>query len=207
MMLAIGAVALAAALVFPPNIFWLTTFIATVFASSWGPVGMMSIWSKRITEAAAFWGMLSGLVFNVVPKFFEFIGMVTFPSYLNPVIIGAVVSLVVTITVSRRTTVSEKESANLAKLHETPADEVDEKKMRTSLLAPGILILSGLTMPGLLITCYVRPFQSARGTLLADGSLDWFTGEAILAMSWSVVYIALGFFAMRVIRKSYSPLR
>ena len=51
---AIGAGALAASLIFPPNIFWLTTFIATVFASSWGPVGLMSIWSKRITESAAF---------------------------------------------------------------------------------------------------------------------------------------------------------
>ncbi|MGY8793764.1 MAG: sodium:solute symporter family protein [Woeseiales bacterium] len=53
MMLVIGTVALAAALVFPPNIFWLTTFIATIFASSWGPVGLMSIWSSRITESAA----------------------------------------------------------------------------------------------------------------------------------------------------------
>ena len=62
MMLAIGSLALIASLIFPPDIFWLTTFIATVFASSWGPVGLMSIWSKRITESAAFWGMLSGLV-------------------------------------------------------------------------------------------------------------------------------------------------
>jgi sodium/pantothenate symporter len=57
MMLLAGAVVLVLALVFPPQIFWLTTVIATVFASSWGPVGLMSIWSKRITEAAAFWGM------------------------------------------------------------------------------------------------------------------------------------------------------
>ena len=92
MMLAIGSIALIAALIFPPQIFWLTTFIATVFASSWGPVGLMSIWSKRITESAAFWGMSSGLVFNVVPKFFEFVGWVELPSYLNPVIIGTVAS-------------------------------------------------------------------------------------------------------------------
>jgi len=99
MMLVVGALALAAALIFPPQIFWLTTFIATIFASSWGPVGLMAIWSKRITEKAAFWGMLTGLVFNVVPKLFQFIGMLHLPSYLNPVIIGGVASMVVTILV------------------------------------------------------------------------------------------------------------
>jgi len=206
MMLVIGTIALVAALVFPPDIFWLTTFIATVFASSWGPVGLMSIWSKRITESAAFWGMLSGLVFNVVPKFFVFIGIIELPSYLNPVLIGGVVSLIVTIAVSRRTNVSEEEVSYLTKLHETPADEISVKKTRTTLLAPALLVANGLIMPFLLINYYVRPYQSARGTLSADGSLDWFAGEAILAMSWSVVYVSLGVFAIKVIRKAYSPL-
>jgi Na+/proline symporter len=207
MMLVIGTIALAAALIFPPNIFWLTTFIATVFASSWGPVGLMSVWSKGITESAAFWGMLSGLVFNVVPKFFEFVGMVDLPSYLNPVLIGGAASLIVTIAVSRFTVVSEEESAYLAKLHETPADELDEKKTRTTTFAAALLIANGLIMPFLLINYYVRPYQSATGSLSTDGSLDWLTGEAVLSMSWGVVYISLGVFAIRYIRNAYSPSR
>jgi sodium/pantothenate symporter len=207
MMLVIGTIALIAALVFPPNIFWLTTFIATVFASSWGPVGLMSIWSKRITESAAFWGMLTGLVFNVVPKFFEFIDMIYLPSYLNPAIIGFVASLVVTIAISRYTTVSEEEASYLTKLHETPADEISEKRTKTTLLAPALLMANGVIMPFLLIIYYVRPFQRATGTLSPDGSLDWFAGETILAMSWSVVYISLGIFAIRIIRNAYSPPR
>ena len=205
MMLAIGSVALIAALIFPPQIFWLTTFIATVFASSWGPVGLMSIWSRRITEAAAFWGMLSGLVFNVVPKFFEFIGMVTLPSYLNPVIIGTAVSLVVTVAVSRRTTVTDEEARRREKLHVTPADELDRRKTRTSLIAPAVLVCYGVVMSVLMILYYVRPFQEARGELQADGSLDWFTGEAILAVSWIFVYVVLGWFAARIIRVNYAP--
>ena len=207
MMLAIGSVALVAALVFPPQIFWLTTFIATVFASSWGPVGLMSIWSKRITESAAFWGMLSGLLFNIVPKFFEFIGVIYFPSYLNPVIIGTVASLVVTIVVSMNTSVTDKEVDALNRLHQTPPEEVDAAKAKTSLIAPAFLFISGIVMPILLLVFYVKPFQEARGELAADGSLDWFTGEAILASSWSIVYIGLGYLAYRVIRKGYSPLR
>jgi len=205
MMLVIGTVALAAALVFPPNIFWLTTFIATIFASSWGPVGLMSIWSSRITESAAFWGMLSGLAFNIVPKFFEFIGMIQFPSYLNPVLIGGAVSLIVTITISYRTTVSTEELSYLRKLHVTPADEIDVQKTRTSLWAPAILVLNGLIMPYLLITYYVRPYQAARGELLPDGSLDWLAGESILVISWMLVYVSLGLFSIKIIRNAYSP--
>jgi sodium/pantothenate symporter len=203
MMLVIGTLALMAALAFPPDIFWLTTFIATVFASSWGPVGLMSIWSRRITEAAAFWGMLSGLVFNVVPKFFVFIGVIELPSYLNPVLIGGAVSLIVTITVSRYTTVSDDEASYLDQLHVTPADEIDDKKARATMLAPALLIANGLIMPALLLVYYVRPFQQATGTLSPDGSLNWLGGEAILALSWTIVYVPLGLFAIRVIQKGY----
>lgn len=207
MMLVVGSFALLAALIFPPDIFWLTTFIATVFASSWGPVGLMCIWSKRITESAAFWGMLSGLIFNVVPKFFVFIGVIGLPSYLNPVIIGGVVSIVVTIVVSRYTAVSDVESAYLQQLHQTPDDEMNPRKTRVTLLAPALLIANGVIMPLLLTKYYVLPYQRATGTLLEDGSLDWATGEMALMISWSVIYISLGVFAIRYIRNAYTPLK
>ena len=165
----------------------------------------MSIWSNRITEAAAFWGMLSGLVFNVVPKFFEFTGMIDLPSYLDPAIIGVVASLIVTMAVSRVTCVSEAEQTYLGKLHQTPADEISEKKTRTTYLAPALLIANGLVMPFVMIHYYIRPYQAATGMLSADGSLNWLTGEVMLALSWCVIYVPLGVFAIRVIRKAYSP--
>jgi Na+/proline symporter len=204
-MLVVGALALMAALVFPPDIFWLTTFIATVFASSWGPVGLMSIWSRRITESAAFWGMLSGLVFNVVPKFFDFIGMIELPHWLNPVIIGGVTSLVVTVVVSRRTAVGEVEAAYLSKLHVTPAEELDHARTRLTLVPAALLVLNGLVAPFILITYYIRPYQRATGMLMPDGSLNWFTGEVALALAWCVIYVSLGVFAMWFIRKAYAP--
>lgn len=207
MMLVVGALALAAALVFPPQIFWLTTFIATVFASSWGPVGLMAIWSKRITEKAAFWGMLTGLVFNTVPKFFAFIGMLTLPSYLNPVIIGGVMSLVVTIVVSRFTTVSAAEASYLEELHVRPVDEVGHRRTRTTLIAPiVVLLVNGVMAPMLLTLYYVIPYQRATGTLRPDGTLDWATGEMALMMSWSIIWISVAAFAFGYIRKAYAPI-
>jgi sodium/pantothenate symporter len=207
MMFAIGTITLIAALVFPPDIFWLTTFIATVFASSWGPVGIMSIWSKRITESAAFWGMLSGLVFNVGPKFFQFIGMIYLPSYLNPALLGAAASLVVTIVVSRFTSRSEEEVAYLNKLHEIPPEEKSAGKTRLTLLAPAFLVANGVIMSVVLLYYYVRPYQMATDTLSADGSFDWFAGEALFAMSWFFIYVSLGIWAVRVLKKDYSPLQ
>ena len=208
MMLVVGALALAAALIFPPQIFWLTTFIATIFASSWGPVGLMAIWSKRITEKAAFWGMLTGLVFNVVPKFFDFIGMLELPSYLNPVIIGGVLSLVVTVVVSRVTSRSEEEVSYLEKLHVRPVDEVGPKRTRVTLFAPAVLlVINGLLLPVVLTIYYVLPYQRATGTLSPDGSLDWATGEMALMASWSIIWISVAVFAIRYIRRAYSPVK
>ncbi len=203
MMLVIGLIALVAAVIFPPNIFWLTTFIATVFASSWGVVGIMSVWSKRITESAAFWGMLAGLVFNVVPKFFEFIGWIQFPSYLNPVIIGGVASLVTVIVVSKLSTVTAEEAEYLKKLHQTPAHEKDSHKTKTTALIATFLIFNGLVMPFLLIRFYVYPYQKATGTLIDGESLNWAAGETILALSWAVVFLSLGVWASGVIKKAY----
>lgn len=206
MMFVAGAAVLVLALVFPPQIFWLTTFIATVFASSWGPVGIMSIWSKRITEAAAFWGMLTGLLFNVVPKFFEFVGMIRLPSYLDPAILGGVASLVATIFLSRRTQVSRAEADYLAKLHERPAGELGRSRVRTTLIAPAILLLvNGVLTPWFLLQHYVRPYQAATGQLLADGSIDLFTGEFALIVSWVVIWGGLGLFSIWYIRRSYLP--
>ena len=205
MMLVIGTVALLAAMVFPPEIFWLMLFIGTVFASSWGPVALMSVWSRRITESAAFWGMLSGALFNVVPKFFEFIGMIDLPSWANPALIGAVASLVVTLFVSRHGQVSDVEKNYLESLHETPPGELDAGRTTRTLVAPAaLLIANGIVMPFLLIRYYVRPYQSATGTLQANGTVDWLAGEAVAVIAWVALYVSLSIFAAWVIRRDYS---
>lgn len=205
MMLLTGSVALGAALVFPPDIFWLMIFIGTIFASSWGPVAIMSVWSKRITEAAAFWGMFAGLAFNLVPKFFEFVGAVELPSYLNPALTGAVASLVVTIVVSRRTEVTAAEADYLKALHVTPAEELSRRRSKLTLWTPAALAtINGIVMPFLLLRYYVYPYQRATGGLSPDGSIDWLTGEAGLALSWCLVYVSLGAFAAYVIRREYA---
>ncbi|MDG1858068.1 MAG: sodium:solute symporter family protein, partial [Emcibacteraceae bacterium] len=193
LMLASGIVILIASFYFPSNIFWLMIFIGTVFTSSWGVVGFMSIWSKKITADGAFWGMMSGLVFNVVPAGLVYFGFIELPSYLNPAIIGIAASLIVTLSVSRVTKISRGEAVYRMRLHRTPAEDCDPAKIRQTLFAPFAQIVFGAAMPFLMIYYYVIPYQRAAGHLLADGSLDWFRFEPILAVLWAFVHIPLGF--------------
>jgi hypothetical protein len=90
------------------------------------------------------------------------------------------------------------------RLHRTPADDRNLAKTRTTLLAPALLVVYICTMPVLLINYYVIPYQSGAGLLLADGSLNWASGEVVLASA--VLYIPLGLISSRVIWRRYRPL-
>jgi sodium/pantothenate symporter len=200
-----GVVALLATFLFPPSIFWVTYFIGPLFASTWGPVAIMSVWSKRITRDGAFWGIIAGFVCNAVPWVLDFSGIIALPSYLDPILTGAVASLLVTIAVSRRGTVSREEHVYRMRLHRTPQEDLDEGLTRTTLVAPWVLIGFGCIMPFVMLHWYVRPYQRGAGQLLADGSINWATGEALLSLSWALLYIPLGLITYRVIRNHYSP--
>lgn len=205
LMLLVGVIVLVASFYFPPNIFWLMLFIGTVFASSWGPIAFMSIWSKRITADGAFWGIVTGFVFNVAPAALEYIGLIALPSYLNPVVIGSAASLLTIITVSKSGKVSRREAVFRMRLHRTPQEDYDLGKSRMTLLAPAILTAFGVVMPFVMIFYYVIPYQTGTGTLLADGSIDWSSGEAILALTWAALYVPLGLISARIIWLRYSP--
>jgi Na+(H+)/acetate symporter ActP len=204
-MLLTGIVVLMLSFVFPPNIFWLMLFIGTVFASSWGPVGLMSIWSKGITADAAYWGMITGFVFNVLPAALEYFGYITWPSYLNPVIIGASISIITIMVISKKGSVTEEEASYRERLHQTPAEDYDAGKTRITMIAPLTLILYGCTMPFVMINYYVIPYQRGTGELLADGSINWQTGEALFGLSSAVLFVPLGLWAARMIWRSYNP--
>ena len=204
-MLITGLVVLVLCFIFPPNVFWLMLFIGTVFASSWGPVGFMSIWSKTITADGAFWGIVTGFFGNVIPSLFDYIGFISLPSYLNPALIGASISLITIMYISKRGTVSAQEAQYREDLHRTPVVDCDLQKTKITMLAPAALVLYGCLMPLLLIKYYVTPYQTGVGQLLSNGSVDLTTGEAILAMLSAPVYVILGLIVAKVVWGRYSP--
>ena len=189
---------------FPPNIFWFMLFIGTVYASSWGPVGLMSIWSKRITKDAAFWGMVSGFFMNVIPATIDYLGIYHMQEYY-PVLIGTAVSFAVIFIVSARGTVSRDEKIYRMRLHKTPAIDINRAKTTKTLIAPLGLIVYGCGMPVLLIHYYVIPYQIGTGEILSGGSVNWATGEALIALSAFFLHVPLALIAMRVIWGRYNP--
>ena len=85
-----------------------------------------------------------------------------------------------------------------------PNEETTPGKLRFTLATSAALVVYGVFMSVVLITIYVRPYQEATGRLLPDGSLDWATGEAILALGWAILIVPMGLLAWRVIKKSYA---
>jgi len=202
-----GIVVLFACYWVPPNVFWIMLFIGTVFASSWGPVGFMSIWSRKITADGAFWGIVCGFLGNVIPAAMVALGWISLPSYADPAILGAVASLLAIVMVSRRGRVSRAELVYRLRLHRSPVTDCDARKVRTTMIAPLLLIVYGLVMPVLLLNWYVKPYQAGTGELLPDGSINWAGTEALVAFGPGLLFVPLGLISAWVIWRRYQPER
>jgi len=164
----------------------------------------MSIWSKRITKDAAFWGMFSGFFMNVIPATIDYLGIYHMPEYYPPVI-GTVVSVVVILVVSARGRVSREENIYRLRLHRPPASDIDPAKTKITLLAPLGLVAYGSAMPFLMLKYYVIPYQIGTGQISPDGSVNWNTGEALITLTIFMLHVPLALMAMKVIRDRYDP--
>ena len=203
-MLTTSVIVLVCCYFFPPDLFWFMLFIGTVYGSSWGPVGLMSIWSNRITKDAAFWGMVTGFFLNVIPAAIDYLGIYHMPEYA-PVVIGTVASFVVILVVSSRGAVTREEKVYRLRLHLPASVDIDPAKTRKTLLAPMGLIAYGVVMPFLLLNFYVIPYQVGTGEISPDGSVNWNTPEALIIFCVFLLHVPLALMAMKVIRDRYDP--
>lgn len=206
-MLLVSITALIVSLIFKPQIFWLTYFAGTLFASAWGPVAIMSVWSKRITADAAFWGITIGFLGNIIPKVLSSTGMLDLPSYLDPILIGAAASLLTVLLVSHRTIVSKNEHDFRMALHTTPTEDISDRETAKTLWAAYSIGLFGVFMTPILLVFYVMPYQAATAGASANASFDWFSVESMFAYGWAVLFPACAWLMYRGVRRSYDPGR
>jgi len=193
-MLGIGLLVLTLAFVLPPRIFWITYFAATVFASSWGPMAFMSVWSRRITADGAFWGIITGFVGNCAAKALDYLEFIELPVWADPIILGAALSTVVILLVSRRGTVSEAEHRYRASLHVMPAAELDAQELQSTRRWPAVLIGGGFVLSLLLVLFWALPYQDA------TDSNDLWSGEIWLSVGCGLVLVACGWAVRRHLR-------
>ena len=199
-MLGISLAALALAWAIPEGrLFWITYFAGTLFASCWGPVAFMSVWSSRITEAGAFWGIIAGLAGNLVTNSAALLGLVDLPVILDPILVGAVLSYAVVVIVSRAGRVSDREHRLRERLHETPADESDPARLRRTLGWAAVLMVFGLSLGVLMVVFYALPYRHAAGGAAA--------GEIAMSVGVGLMLVLTGALAWWGTKRSYGSRR
>ena len=160
-MLMVGLSVIGLALLLPRNIYWLTHFAGPLFASSWGVVAFMSIWSGRLTEAGAFWGMVAGFGVNVTMNALSLAGWVQWPVVADPILVGVVSSYLVVRVVSNRGVVSVTEANYREALHRMPPQERDPAVIRQTLVWPKVMVAMGAVIAVALTLFYAVPYQQA----------------------------------------------
>ena len=160
-MLAVGFSVIGLALTLPRNIYWLTHFAGPLFASSWGVVAFMSIWSKRITESGAFWGMVTGFGVNVGMNALSVTDLVEWPVVADPILVGVVSSYVAVRIASKRGGHSIAASAYRDALHHMPAQERDPLAIRQTLVWPKVMVAMGVLIAVAMTLFYALPYGQA----------------------------------------------
>jgi len=195
-MLAIGVGALALAWLVPQGrLFWITYFAGTLFASCWGPVAFMSVWSKRITEAGAFWGIVTGLLGNLATNLVGVLGWAKLPAIVDPILVGAVLSYVTIEAVSFGGQVSEREHRRRRRLHEMPPEEYEPARLRRTLAWAAALVGFGVVLAGLMVVFYAVPYRAA-----VEGPA---VGAFALSIGVGLFLVATGALAWWGARRSY----
>lgn len=160
-MIVMGLIVVVLCLVLPTNIFWITYFAGPVFASSWGVVAFMSIWSRRITEAGAFWGMVSGFMGNVIANLLKLFAGVDLPVYMDPILLGGAISLITVLLVSASGSVSLESQNFREQLHKAPANNQDSQEIARTLIWSKMMMITGVVVVALLINFYAKPYETA----------------------------------------------
>ena len=203
MMLIASVTILVVSITIEQNIFWLTYFAGTLFASAWGPVALMSICSKNVTSKAAFWGLICGFAGNVTPKILVTADIITLPVYLDPIVIGAASSLVVVLFVSRKTVVSDAEREYRLSLIKAPQEELKPKEAEITLRYAYAIGIFGMVMAILLLILYAAPYQRALAPDRENFSFNWLTGEAFLSYASGASFVLMGWLMRRSVISDY----
>lgn len=157
-MVAASAITLLFAVLNPPSIYWIMLLGGAIAACSWMPVAIASIFSKRVTKAGAFCGMLCGFLSCFALKLYSSIANVTLPFYLDPGMVGIICNTLVLIIVSALTQVTPEEKEARAALFVIPEGEKNPAEVKKTLQWSRATIFVGVLVAAILIILWVVPY-------------------------------------------------
>ncbi len=159
-MVVTSLVVLAAAVFNPPSIFWIMFLGGAVAASSWMPVALASVFSKRLTKAGAFCGMLFGFLGCFGLKLYASLSGISLPVYLDPSIVGMVCNVVAMIIVSALTRVTDEEKEAREALFVMPESEKDPVEITKTMRSAKLSVMIGAIVFAILLVLWIVPYYT-----------------------------------------------
>lgn len=144
----------------PPQIYIIMLLGGTVVVCSWFPVCIASVWSKRVTKAGAFAGMLLGFVGCAVMKIIGALG-VNLPIYLDSFFIGLLANILGLVIGSALTQVTEEEKSFRDRLFVVPKGELVASEVKKTKRTVATFMVFGVVSAVTLITLWVLPYYRA----------------------------------------------
>lgn len=160
-MLGISIIALILAYFNPPAIRIISWFASTIIAASWGPVAFASVWSKKITEKGAFWGMLLGFLGQMSAEIVTNYTTIELTGMLHPFFIGIYLNLIGIYFGSKTSKVTSEEIAYLENMHIIPETELNPKDYKRDKLYGRILMASGILISAVMVIFWAIPYMKA----------------------------------------------
>lgn len=160
-MILISLIVFACAITNPPDIFVIMFLGGAAAASSWMPVAIGCIFSRRITKTGAFCGMLFGMIGCLAANIAKSIGGVSLPSYLDPAIIGIFCNVIAIFIGSCLTQVTDEEKAARERLFKIPKSECDAAAIRKTLNWSLFGIMTGVLMAAFMFVFWIVPLLAA----------------------------------------------
>lgn len=160
-MLGISIIALILAYFNPPAIRVISWFASTIIAASWGPVAFASIWSNKITEKGAFWGMLLGFLGQICAESVTRFTSASLTGVLHPFFIGIYLNILGIYFGSKTSKVTKEELEYHRNMHIIPESELNPADYKRDRLYGRILMASGVFISAIFIVFWVIPYTRA----------------------------------------------
>lgn len=142
----------------PPALYWILLLGGAIVASSWMPVAFASVFSKKLTKAGAFCGMLVGFLGCFGLKLYSSITGTEFPVWLDPSIVGMIVNVIAMIIVSKFTSTTSEEEAFRQSLFIIPENEKKPEAVADLMKWTKGAVFVGVILFALMLIMWVVPY-------------------------------------------------
>ena len=156
-MILVSMVVLLLAIFNPPQIFWIMFFGGAIVASSWLPVAVACILSKRVTKTGAFCGMLAGFAGCFTVKMYTSLSGAALPVYLDATVVGIVLNVIALIIGSAVTRVTEDEERARVKLFVVPESEKEPFEVKKTYIYLKAGVVLGVLISIVLLVVWAMP--------------------------------------------------